>query len=104
MMTAAFRDWMKQFRPRAGGPAPAPCRRARRRQDGVEVLESRIAPATFTGVGTSLTINLSGTNESVSFSTDGAIITATLAGGTVIDGTGTGGNVAGFGTTTAQIT
>jgi hypothetical protein len=70
----------------------------------VEPLEGRIAPATFTGAGTVLTIDLTALNELVTFSTDGTTITAQLTGGTGTDGGGLGGNVTGFGTSTLLIT
>lgn len=77
---------------------------SRRRPCSIEPLESRIAPATFTGAGAALTIDLNAANELVTFTTTGSIITATLTGGTAADGGGTGGNVAGFGTASVAIT
>ena len=70
----------------------------------IEPLEARVAPATFSGAAGVLTINLNNTSESVSFSTNGTTITATLAGGTAVDGGGLGGNVGGLGTGSAAIT
>lgn len=77
---------------------------SRRRRSSIEPLESRIAPASFTGAGAVLTIDLNATNELVTFSTTGSIITATLTGGLATDGGGTGGNVSGFGTASVAIT
>ena len=54
--------------------------------------------ATFSGAGSVLTIDLNNANEVVTFTTNGTIITATLTGGTAVDGGGTGGNITGFGT------
>jgi fibronectin-binding autotransporter adhesin len=76
----------------------APSRRA---APVIEPLESRIAPATFTVVGSTLSISLQNVNESVTFHTDGTTITATLANGTVSGG---GAGVTGVGTASAQIT
>lgn len=69
----------------------------------VASLEDRLAPATFTGVGPALTINLTNPGEAVRFSTNGTTITAALTGGTVVDGGGTGINVSGFGSRSATI-
>jgi hypothetical protein len=70
----------------------------------IDSLEDRLAPATFTGVGTALTIDLNNPNEAITFSTNGTTITAALTGGTAADGGGNGTNVTGFGTSTALIT
>ena len=78
---------------------------SRCRQFTIEPLEARIAPASFTGAGATLTVNLNSANELVTFHTDGTTITAVLTGGTATDGGGTtAGNVAGFGTSSVAIT
>ena len=84
------------------GVRPARFRPSARRLR-VESLEDRLAPATFTGAGVTLIINLTTAGEAVAFSTDSTTITAALTGGTATSGGGTGGNVTGFGTPTASI-
>jgi hypothetical protein len=69
----------------------------------LEPLEDRLAPATFTGAGTALTVDLNAANEVVTLSTNGTAVTAALTGGTATDNGGTGGHVTGFGTATASI-
>jgi len=85
----------------AGRRADRPDPRDGLRRPTIEPLECRIAPANFTVAGTVLTIDLQAQNEEVTFSTDGATITAHLTGGTV---TGGGTGVTGVGTGTASIT
>ncbi len=87
-----FLDQFTRHRDRARGPLARPV---------IEVLESRIAPATFTVVGTALNISLQNQNETITFHTDGTNITASLVNGTVAGG---GAGVAGVGTSTATIT
>src|SRR4051794_11378426 len=93
-LVSASRHLLERFTPRGGG-ARRPLVRPT-----VEVLESRIAPATFAVVGTVLNINLQNQNEEITFHTDGTNITAALLNGTVAGG-GTG--VTGVGTPTASI-
>lgn len=85
-------------------PSSAKLRKKVAAVQAIEPLEARIAPATFTGAATTLTIDLNNANELITFSTDGTTITATLSNGTAVDGGGTGGNVTGFGSTLVQIT
>lgn len=63
-------------------------------------LEDRVAPATFSGAGPTLTIDLDSANEVATFSTDGTTVTVNLTNGSA-DTSGTGGNVTGGGTSTA---
>jgi hypothetical protein len=74
------------------------------RRPRLEALEDRLAPASFTTVGTSLAITLDNANETASFSTDLTHITVNLTNGTATNGGGNGGNITGFGTSTATIT
>lgn len=66
----------------------------------IDSLEDRLAPATFTGVGPNLTIDLNTANEVATFSTDGTTVTVQLTNGTA-NTAATGGNVTGNGTATA---
>ena len=75
-----------------------PRRPARRLR--IESLEDRLAPATFTGVGPNLAIDLNSANETATFRTDGTTVTVTLTNGTA-NTAATGGNVTGNGTATA---
>src|SRR4051812_39423396 len=79
-------------------PVRHPRRPARRLR--IESLEDRLAPATFTGAGPTLTIDLNSLNETATFSTNGTTVTVTLANGTA-NTAATGGNVTGNGTATA---
>lgn len=78
--------------------------RALRCSTCVEPLESRIAPATFTGAGGILSIDLANANETISLSHDGSSILISLVNGLLTDGGGTGGNVSGFGAANGSIT
>src|SRR5437763_10244256 len=65
----------------------------------VDSLEDRLAPATFTGVGPNLAIDLNTANEVATFHTDGTTVFVDLTNGTA---TTTGTSVSGGGTATAS--
>lgn len=89
------------MKPRREAEARLP--RAPRKRLSLEQLEDRLNLATFSGAGAVLTINLTNAAEALTLSTNGTTITA-VSNFNAVDGGGTGGNVAGFGTPSAAIT
>jgi len=74
------------------------------RYSTIEPLESRYAPATFTGTGgPALDIVLDHDGETITVVANGATYTV-LSNFNAVDGGNTGGDVSGFGTVTATIT
>jgi hypothetical protein len=82
-------------------------RRPRRCLPGVERLETRINPATFSESGPTLTVRLTDTNEGLTLTTTpfpaASIVVTESAGSTATNGGVSSGNVTGFGTGAATI-